>query len=356
MVEHNASRQPSLSQQVPGRRRAVPLQGEPPYDDPGAAGPSLPLLVAVPQDGGDRFAWAAEHRDWLAAKLVAHGGILLRGLHLGGVEEFERFIRALSDEVLDYTFRSTPRTRVGGKIYTSTEYPADQSIPLHNEMSYTRSWPRKIWFCCLQAAASGGETPIADSRKVYAEIPRSIRERFAASGVMYVRNYGSGLDLPWQEVFQTADRGEVEAFCRRSGIDLEWRGQDELRTRQACQATARHPETGEGLWFNQAHLFHPSSLEPELRRFLLEELGEQGLPRQAFYGDGSAIEAGVLDEIRAAYQRHQVTFPWHEGDVLMLDNMLVAHGRRPYEGARRVVVGMAESWPRQQSDPEKEQP
>jgi alpha-ketoglutarate-dependent taurine dioxygenase len=87
------------------------------------------------------------------------------------------------------------------------------------------------------------------------------------------------------------------------------------------------------------------SLDPDLREFLLEELGEAGLPRNAYYGDGSPIEDEVLDEIREVYRRSTVIFSWQEGDVLMLDNMLIAHGRQPYTGSRKVVVGMAESWP-----------
>jgi alpha-ketoglutarate-dependent taurine dioxygenase len=304
----------------------------------------LPLVLEPAAAGVDLVTWVADRRKLLEDCLLKHGGILFRGFRCGGVPEFERFVRALSDEVLDYTYRSTPRREVSGKIYTSTEYPTNQSIPMHNENSYTRSWPRKIWFFSIQVADTGGETPIADSRKVFQQLDPEIRRKFIDKGVMYVRNYGSGLDLSWQDVFQTDDRAEVETFCRRAGIEYEWKGGDELRTRQVCHAVARHPETGEDLWFNQAHLFHVSSLAPAVREYLLEEFGEEGLPRNTYYGDHSPIEESDLEEIREVYGRNQVIFPWREGDVLMLDNMLIAHGRQPYTGSRRVVVGMAEAW------------
>src|SRR3989441_12767585 len=159
---------------------------------------SLPLLVESPSPAIDLKLWVRTNRQMLAACLLEHGGILFRGFGLQSVEEFEQLIKIVSGRLLDYAYRSTPRTVVEGKIYTSTEYPAHQSIPLHNENAYSRSWPMKLWFFSLQVAAQGGETPIADSRKIYAAIPEEICECFVQKGLMYVRNYGTGLDLPWQ--------------------------------------------------------------------------------------------------------------------------------------------------------------
>lgn len=271
------------------------------------------------------------------------GGVLFRGFPIESVADFETFVRMISPDLASYEFGSTPRSQVQNQIYTSTEYPPHQHIPLHNEQAYTTEWPMKIWFYCAQASPEGGYTPIADSREVYRHIPVRIRERFIEKGVMYVRNYGNGLDVPWTKVFNTTDRLSVERFCRTAGIAYEWKPDGELRTRQVCQAVAVHPCTDETVWFNQAHLFHVSNLEPAVREALLAVVSEADLPRQACYGDGSPIETAVLDEIREVYQCHAVQFPWQEGDVLMLDNMLAAHGRTPFKGPRKILVAMAES-------------
>ncbi len=308
------------------------------------AGRGLPLLIEPARPGVDLGAWLDRHRDEVAEALKVRGGVLLRGFGVQAAEQLEELARGYSGEqLLDYTFRSTPRSQVKGKVYTSTEYPADQSIPMHNEMSYSRSWPLKIWFLSLVPAEEQGETPIADSRRVYDKIDPAVRQKFADKGVMYVRNYGEGLDLPWQDVFQTDDRDVVEAFCRQQGIEIEWRDGGRARTRQVCQGVERHPETGEWVWFNQAHLFHISSLPAQMRESLLSMCAEDEVPRNAFYGDGSAIEAEALAEIRRVYDEESVVFPWQRGDVLLLDNMLAAHGRRPFKGARKVVVAMAEA-------------
>ena len=342
-MRHRESQSSSPRKLDLGRRRTLQIPREKLVEiAPLAAGRALPLAVHPAVEGVNLAAWIASNRELLRAELRRCGAILFRGFGVRTPEEFERVALALSGSLMQYSFRSTQRSEVGGQVYTSTEYPADQTIPMHNEMSYTSTWPRKIWFFCLRPAERGGETPFADSRQVFARISPAVRRQFADRGVLYVRNYGGGLDLPWENVFQTADRPAVERFCREAGIECEWKAGNRLRTRQRCQGVARHPETGEMIWFNQAHLFHRSSIDPAVLASLLEARGEEDLPRDARYGDGAPIEAATLQEIRRAYAEESVVFPWEEGDVVLVDNMLVAHGRRPFAGQRKVLVTMAE--------------
>jgi len=306
-----------------------------------AAGP-LPLLVQ-PAAGQDWQQALPALRAAVDSQLHQAGGLLFRGFGLLGEQAFQQFARAFGHDLLNYEFGSTPRSALEQGVYTSTEYPAHQVIPLHCEQSYTRNWPMKIWFHCIQPSEEGGETPIADSRQMYARIDPALRRRFAEKRLMYVRNYGNGLDLPWQRAFNTEDRAAAERYCREQGIDFEWKDDGELRTRQVCQAVAVHPRTRESVWFNQAHLFHVSNLAPVVQESLLELVGSDlELPRNVYYGDGSPLELSALDEIRAVLDDCTVKFPWQKGDVLMLDNMLAAHGRSTFKGARKVIVAMAE--------------
>lgn len=304
---------------------------------------SGPISAGLPvfHAGGDwRAAWG-DLQVAVQSALASAGGLLLKGLGLAGAEDFKAFALRFGDPLLNYDFASTPRSAVAGQVYTSTEYPSHQSIPLHNEQSYTRQWPMRIWFHCAQASLEGGATPVADSRAVYRRLDPALRERFERKRLMYVRNYGQGLDLPWQQVFGTEDRLVAEAYCRTQGIHFEWTSDGELRTRQVCQAVARHPVSGDAVWFNQAHLFHVSALEPAVREALLDVVDEPDLPRNVYYGDGSPLEPSALDEIRQVYREQASRSPWETGDVLMLDNMLMAHGRDPFKGPRKVVVAMA---------------
>jgi len=308
-----------------------------------SGGGPLPLVIRPAVEGLDLVTWIRSHRELVEPLLLKHGGILFRNFGVSSPEVFEQFVVACSDQLLPYRERSSPRTQVNDHVYTSTDYPADQSIFLHNENSYQHTWPMKIFFYCHEPPAQGGETPIADCRKVYDRIDPRIRERFIERGWMLVRNFGAGLSLPWQSVFQTEDKTAVEAYCREAGIETEWRG-DRLRTRQVRRAVAQHPKTAEMVWFNHVTFFHVSTLGPSVRNALLGGLEEEELPNNTYYGDGAPIEASILEELRDAYRSETISNAWQEGDILALDNMLVAHGRSPYVGPRKILVAMAESW------------
>ncbi|HEY0367192.1 MAG TPA: TauD/TfdA family dioxygenase, partial [Pyrinomonadaceae bacterium] len=251
---------------------------------------------------------------------------------------------AISSSMISYGERSSPRHVLKGNIYTSTDHPADQHILLHNEQSYTLNWPMKILFFCLRPAQQGGRTPIADSRTIFSRLPSLLVEKFVQKQVMYVRNYGDNLGLSWQEAFQTDDRAIVEEHCRREAIEFDWKEGNRLRTKQTRPAVRTHPRTGETTWFNHAVFFNVHSLDPAARDALRAGMDDFDLPFNTFYGDGSPIEASVIEQIYEIYRQEQVAFDWQLGDILMLDNMLVAHGREPFVAPREIAVAMADPY------------
>jgi hypothetical protein len=305
---------------------------------------ALPLVIRALVDDVDLVEWAAARRDWLAERLHQYGGLLFRGFRTTQEGCFAAFLEAVGLTRMLYGEGATPRTQVADRIYTSTEHPADQTIALHNELSYVTSWPRRIFFHCETPPARDGETPIADVRRVLARIPRDIVERFERRGWMLQRNFGGGLSLSWQRSFHTDSRDELERYCRHAAVEWEWRPGDALRTRQVRPAIARHPITRDAVWFNHIAFWHVSSLPSTIREGLLSTLGENELPYNTYYGDGTPIEDEIVASIRAAYDAETRALPWSAGDMLMLDNMLVAHGRRPYAGPRRILAAMGDAW------------
>ncbi|MEO1350731.1 MAG: amino acid adenylation domain-containing protein [Cyanobacteria bacterium J06635_15] len=289
----------------------------------------------------DLGGWATGQRTVLHQKLLQHGALLFRGFSIPTAREFEQAAEAISPDLFG-EYGDLPRAGVSGKVYGSTPYPEDKAILFHNESSHLQQWPMKIWFCCLQPAQQGGVTPIVDCRRVYQALSPEVRDRLAQKQLMYVRNYIKGLDVNWQDFFHTTDRSVVERRCQAAAVDWEWLADDGLQTRQVRPAIARHPHTRDWVVFNQLQLHHLSYLDAPTQASLLSLFGADRLPRQVYYGDGSPIEPAVLEALQIAYTQAEQVFTWQQGDILMLDNMLMAHGRQPYVGPRRIAVAMGE--------------
>lgn len=339
----SSGKEGGLNQFRPVRRRTVRLtQEELVTKSLLDTGEDIPLVLQPNAEDLNLAVWAGDNRELIQTELVKYGAILLRGFNVKSREEFLRFVKAASGDPLEYSERSSPRSHVGGNIYTSTDYPPDRSIFPHNEQSYNLTFPLKIIFFCLTPAQQGGETPIVSCRKVLQRISPEIRERFSEKKYMYVRNFGDSFGLSWQTAFQTTSETAVERYCRENDIHFEWKAGNRLKTWQVREPMVEHPLTGELVWFNHLVFFNVSTLEPDVREALLERFSEEDLPNNTYYGDGSPIEPSVLEELIKAYRQEMICFPWQAGDVLMLDNLLTSHARKPYAGPRKVLVAMAE--------------
>jgi alpha-ketoglutarate-dependent taurine dioxygenase len=309
----------------------------------------LPLVVE-PQAGrldtslDALISWHGGNRDFLEEKLLRHGAILFRGFDVRSPSAFMKFVRSVSDNLLDYVDGNSPRTKLTAGVYTSTEYPPEFFISLHNELSYSRHHPSRVFFGCIIAPRAGGETPIADSRAILKSMPGEIVEAFATKQVKYIRNLhsGRGYGLSWQDTFETTDRAAVEKFCEETSIDYEWKPHGGLKLIQIGPGIITHPRTCEEVWFNQADQFHPSNNPKQVYEAMkvMRGEGEDVLPQNAQFGDGTPIGLSMLSRIRQVVREHTVCFPWREGDVLAVDNLLVCHGRMPYSGPRRILVSM----------------
>lgn len=305
-------------------------------------GAGLPYVVEAGRNGMDLKYWIETNRDTIRTDLLQYGAILFRGFQVNDIADFESVVAAYGRNLLHYDFASTPRTALKGKIYTSTEYPADQEIVMHNEMAYTSTYPAHLWFYCRKAAQQGGETPLVDSRRMYDTLDPVIRELFEKEQLRYVRHYHHQLDLPWQKVFGTEEKEVVARYCKEKGIDFSWINDEVLQTSELCPAVLKHPVTGEKVWFNQAHLFHISNVQEALRKEIADAVGEAHFPRNVFLGNSVEIPEHYLQSVRDNFIRNRVLFPWQAGDILLVDNLLAAHGRMPFQGEREVIVAMTD--------------
>ncbi len=165
----------------------------------------LELTIIEPSDiASDLSKWLKINKEKIKSEILfKKGAVLFRGFDIHSAKEFNEVASSFLEKTQEYLNQSSPRTRIGENVYTSTEYPADRVIPQHSENSYTDQWPDFILFGSLITAESGGATPLADNCKVLKSIPDEIVEKFKKHGVAYVRHYHAGVDLDWRTVFQT---------------------------------------------------------------------------------------------------------------------------------------------------------
>ena len=300
-----------------------------------------PPLLCV-EATNDAARWAAEHRDALHAFVAEHGALLVRGLGLRDAAQAEAVFRPLGTLMIERE-AFAPRRRYAEGVYSSSKWPPNQPMCLHHELSYALDVPGLMLFACLVAPTGGGATPVADASAVLEALPAELVERFEREGWLLIRNYNDEIGASLVDAFGTDDRRAVESYCRANDIRFEWQQGGGLRTWQRRRAVVRHPPTGRRCWFNQIAFLNEWTLAAELREYLVDVYGADGLPFNTRYGNGDPIGADVVQVINEAYEANTVREPWQAGDLLLVDNVRTAHGREPFEGPREVVVAMADA-------------
>lgn len=280
----------------------------------------------------------------LKKRLHKNGAILFKSFEIDDAIKLEACVNSFSKSSMDYVDGNSPRTKLHGKVYTSTEHPPEEFISLHNELSYGNKWPSYLFFCCALPALKGGSTVIADSRAILSDLSEGTRKIFREKGVRYIRNLhgGYGAGPSWQDTFETNDKKKIESYCKENDTDLIWNDDNELRLIQKRNAIIQHPVSGEEVWFNQADQFHPSTNSTDVYEALTQIYEDpESMPQYATFGDGEKIPLNMLDEIRSVSNDNMVVFKWEKGDLLIVDNLLTAHGRTPFEGPRKILVSMS---------------
>jgi alpha-ketoglutarate-dependent taurine dioxygenase len=319
---------------------------------------ALPLVLKPKRNTSreEFLALLQSERGALRERLLEHGGLLFRGWPVENAQDFAAAIDALGTGAsVSYIGGDSPRRKITGAVYTSTEAPPAVKIPLHNELSFVRHYPKHIFFFCEVAPGTQGETILGDARRVYRALDPAVRERFLQRQLKYVSAYyGRSLIMDlvnslqpshksWREVFETSERGEVERLCREHDFQFDWHDDNWIRISQTRPAAITHPETNEWVWFSQAHLYDFSPRLLGLWRYVAAKAfyaRRHTRMHEIFHADGSKVARADLYHIMDTLDANTVAFPWQKGDVLVLDNVLTMHGRATFDGPRRILAGM----------------
>ncbi len=285
--------------------------------------------------------------------LLKYGALLFRNFPIHNEVDFEQAVKNLNlGKFADYIGGDSPRKKIKGGIYTSTEAPPSIKIPLHNELSFTKNFPTHIYFYCDIAPIKNGETIIADARKVYQAIDEEVKNRLIEKQILYVSSYPYQSKImnlvtkyhkSWVEVLETDSKQEVERKCKENEFAFKWLQNDWLQLSQLRPATCTHPLTHENVWFNQAHLFDFNPKFLGMLRYLGVKLMYCQKYKQlhrVYYGDHTTIPRSDLYHILDVLDANSIYFSWQKGDLLVLDNVLAMHGRASFQGKRRILAAM----------------
>lgn len=291
----------------------------------------------APSDSTELTGWIGDNMDVVKQGLADEGLVLFRNFDTDDAATLKKTLALFGADPMTDARWSTPRSSVGEGAFTSTEFPAEQWIVLHSEMSYARTWPRLLLFQCKDAADTGGATTIADMKAV-SDALGDLVDEFHEREVIYRRNFRKGIDIPWQNAFGTEDKDEVGEIAARNDLEIEWKADGTLRVDQQAQGAIDSPVGT--LWFNQAHLFHPLQLPEQTRKALVSAFGTEGLPRNAVFGDGEEIPDATIQRILDVLTEKTLNIDWQDSDLAIIDNMRWMHGRAPFTGSRKVLAAM----------------
>src|SRR5437016_8221708 len=303
--------------------------------------PGKPPVLRV-EAVGEAARWAADYRNALRSLVAEHGALLVRGLGLRDVAQIDTVFRQLGN-LMTETEAFAPRQRYVQGVYSASKWPPNHQMCMHHELSYAFEPPGLMLFACLVPATAGGATPVADSPAVLNALPADLVERFERLDWLLIRNYNDDIGASFAEAFGTDDRRAVESYCRANAIEFEWQRDGALRTWQRRSALVHHPLTGQRCWFNQIAFLNEWTIDPEVREYLVDLYGEDGLPFNTRFGNGDAIGADVVQLINEAYQANTARERWQAGDLMLVDNIRTAHARERFEGPREVLVSMADA-------------
>ena len=288
----------------------------------------------------DVVRWAEENRAELDRQCQTHGAILFRGFPMYEPEDFDKFIAAFDLENFPYaaSLSNAVRTNYTPRVFSANEAPSSVTIFLHHEMAQTPIFPSKLFFCCWHPAEEGGATPLCRSDILFEQI----QERFPqfandceTKGLKYTNvmpaanDASSGMGRSWQSTFRVESREGAEARLIEYGYSWQWQEDGSLRATTPVLPAVREVSPGRKVFFNQ------------LIAAFCGWSDDRNDPSKAItFGDGSHLDRETVMEV--ANMAEQLTFdlPWQTGDVALVDNFLVMHGRRTFHGPRKILASL----------------
>ncbi len=309
-------------------------------------GSAFPLVIMPPKENMsliEAIAWVKENQAELETQLSTVGAVLFRGFPMHDAETFDEFSSAFGYRSFTYkeSLSNAVRINFTERVFTANEAPKDVEIHLHHEMAQTPVSPDKLFFFCKSAADDGGATPLCRSDTLYEAFKKAspdMAKCFHDKGLKYTTrmpaedDHASGQGRSWKSTLSVETTKQAEQKLVELGYTWEWIPDGGLKAITPVLPAVRTLENGTQVFYNQ---------------LVAAYLGWHGVrenPASAItFGDGSHISTDALELIVELSKQFTFDVPWQDGDMALVDNKMVMHGRRPFSGERKrqVLVALA---------------
>ncbi|KAK2031577.1 Clavaminate synthase-like protein [Colletotrichum zoysiae] len=295
--------------------------------------------------------------------LDKHGAVMIRGAGHPSAETFSQLVSAAEQARGSHPHvqigLAGKRTLLANNVWTANEGSPNTRFYQHNEYSRYTRFPSNIHFYCVKKAPKGGATPIANSANVFEKVKSEIPEL-----VEEILNRGLGMKMvfrapgdeakvnsfSWagehsfgQELLPGDDevtkRQKVEQQVRKLTSDFKWNDDGSLELTQHIPGLRRVSCSGRPVWFNG--LVGRHGITRDIGALDPPYIGRDGmiyLP--CVYGDKTPIPRQLLGKLIEVIDKEEISLVLEEGDLLLVDNFQVSHGRQPWEGDRQILVSM----------------
>jgi hypothetical protein len=288
-----------------------------------------------------------ERKAEVVSGLAQYGAIALRGIQWRSAEDAALLTGLISPLSGAYVGGATPRSKISKNIYESTRVPSNLELGLHQEMAYLPRFPNALIFSCIQPALTGGETTFLNMHDFLRAVSLEKIEEIRTRGLQYHRNLAarpnaiSFMHRPWPEVFDVDSKEAAENACDAIGLQYAWRDDGSLDVVHNASGFVEHPLLLRQVWFNQLLAQHANArVIGALYAMLLKRKTSKAMPHTVTFGDGSEIPFEFLSELYDIQEKNMLTHRWEAGDIVLIDNLTCAHGRKPYAGDRKMLVSM----------------
>lgn len=307
------------------------------------SGEPFPLVLGRQtgsDDLGATLKWVGAERQRLLDQSSRHGAILFRGFPLKSAEDFDAFVAAFGLENFAYDASLSNAVRVNRteRVFTANEAPPDVTIFLHHEMAQTPIYPSRLFFFCEKPAEAGGATPICRSDVLLSQLNEQCPDFVAdcqTHGLKYTNvmpldaDHQSGMGRSWKDTFYAGERSEAEQRMAKLGYTWEWLGDGCLRATTPVLPAVYELPDGRKSFFNQL-----------IAAFQGWRDSRNDPSKSITFGNGEPLDPAIVD--LATRLAEEVTFDvcWQAGDVALVDNFVTMHGRRTFEGTRKVLASL----------------